>query len=332
MTEKSSATSTLLSVSEAASSAAVARLLENAPVFLQPWWLEAVGGDACRYVVVWRGNEAAAAMPIFLKGERLGAPRILMPPSTHTLGPWFRKLEGSYPTRSADQKVLMAELIEGLPEFSYFGQQFHRVVTNWLPFFWQGFTQTTRYTYVLPDLSDLEAVWDGFTGAIRRNIRKAGKTVKVEEDSDIDRFFEIHEKTFARQGESAPHSREFLTRLDGACAEHGARKILFAVDQQGRTHAATFFIYSESSTIYLLSGADPELRSSGANCAVIWEGIQFASTVSKEFDFAGSMIEPIERFFRRFGARQVPYSQITKVNRSRLGRALRAGVSAFRSA
>jgi len=30
------------------------------------------------------------------------------------------------------------------------------------------------------------------------------------------------------------------------------------------------------------------------------------------FDFEGSMIEPVERFFRSFGAQRVPYFGITK--------------------
>ncbi len=330
MSEQETSGVARLSVADASGTPAVMKLLEKAPVFLQPWWLQAVGGGSCEYVVSWRGEEAAAAMPIFVREGRFGDRKILMPPSTHSLGPWFREIEGAYQTRFADKKAPLTELIEALPEFSYFGQQFHRSVTNWLPFCWQGFEQTTRYTYILPDLSDLDAIWNGFTGSIRRNIRKAVKEVKVEEDEDIDRFLTLHSKTFERQGRKAPYSRELLTSLDAACAQNSARKILFAVDSQGRTHCATFFVYSEAETIYLLSGADPDLRSSGANSLIIWEGIQFASTVSHEFDFAGSMLEPIERYFRRFGARQVPYFQISKIRRSRLGKALRAGMSALR--
>ena len=44
----------------------------------------------------------------------------------------------------------------------------------------------------------------------------------------------------------------------------------------------------------------------------MWEAIKFASTVTKKFDFEGSMIESVERFFRAFGAVQKPYIHITK--------------------
>ena len=44
----------------------------------------------------------------------------------------------------------------------------------------------------------------------------------------------------------------------------------------------------------------------------MWEAIQFASTVTQRFDFEGSMMEPVEKFFRAFGATQTPYFSISK--------------------
>lgn len=45
-----------------------------------------------------------------------------------------------------------------------------------------------------------------------------------------------------------------------------------------------------------------------------WEAIKFSSGVTKTFDFEGSMIESVERFFRAFGAKQKPYFQVSKIN------------------
>ena len=60
-----------------------------------------------------------------------------------------------------------------------------------------------------------------------------------------------------------------------------------------------------------MGGGNPTLRNSGATSLCMWEAIKLASTVTKVFDFEGSMIEPIERFFRGFGAMQKPYFAIT---------------------
>lgn len=54
------------------------------------------------------------------------------------------------------------------------------------------------------------------------------------------------------------------------------------------------------------------LRNSGATSLLMWEAIKFASTVSKKFDLEGSMLEPVERFFRGFGTVQKPYFTISK--------------------
>ena len=60
-----------------------------------------------------------------------------------------------------------------------------------------------------------------------------------------------------------------------------------------------------------MGGGDPDLRNSGAASLCVWEAIKFASTVTKSFDFEGSMHEPIERFFRAFGAEQRPYFEVS---------------------
>lgn len=69
---------------------------------------------------------------------------------------------GKYANRLSEEKQLMTELTEQLPRFDLFRQNFHYSITNWLPFYCKGFQQTTRYTYRLSDLSDLDAVWAGF--------------------------------------------------------------------------------------------------------------------------------------------------------------------------
>lgn len=45
-----------------------------------------------------------------------------------------------------------------------------------------------------------------------------------------------------------------------------------------------------------------------------YEAIKFALYNNKNFDFEGSMIESIEKYFRSFGAIQKPYFNITKTN------------------
>ena len=73
-------------------------------------------------------------------------------------------------------------------------------------------------------------------------------------------------------------------------------------------------VWDDYTAYYLIGGADPELRNSGASSLLLWEAIQFAAQVSRTFDFEGSMLKPVERFFRAFGAIQQPYMQVKKYN------------------
>ncbi|MFN2567920.1 MAG: GNAT family N-acetyltransferase [Gemmatimonadaceae bacterium] len=298
-------------------------------LFDEPWWLTAVAPGQWGAVEIERGGQVVARLPYVIR-RRLGVTALTMPPLTPRLGPWLAPSNAKPANQLAHQKDLMTELIQGLPPHHYFLQHFHYAITNWLPFHWQGFEQTTRYTYVLDNLSDLENVWAGLLVNIRTDIRKAQKQVQVRTDLDLDRFLEISSLTFARQGEASPYSRALVERVDAACAARGVRRMFFAEDAQGRIHAAIYLVWDSQSAYYLLGGGDPALRNSGATSLVLWEAINFAATVTQRFDFEGSMLEPVERFFRAFGARQVPYFRVTRAGRlMRLALAGRQGVGAL---
>jgi hypothetical protein len=154
----------------------------------------------------------------------------------------------------------------------------------------------------------------------------------VRADLDIERFIDLNEMTFLRQGRSLPYSRELVRRLDDACQQQECRKVFFAEDARGNLHAAVYIVWDDEAAYYLMGGSDPDLRASSASTLLVWEAIRFAATVSRSFDFEGSMIEPIESFFRGFGARQVPYFRITKLNSLslRVASDLRAWIAAVR--
>lgn len=292
--------------------AVVSKFVEGAPLFSQPWWLEAVSPGAWDYAVVRRGEDVAAVLPYTFK-MRLGGLRLIeMPRLTPYLGPWLRPSTAKYANRLGEEKDLMTELIEALPPFATFQQDCHPAMTNWLPFYWKGFAQTTSYTYRIEATSDPDALWNETRDNVRTDVKKAKKQVTTEEVGDIEAFLRLHRLTFSRQGKALPHSEETLRRVDAACAENGARRILIATGAGGRPHASVYLVTDRRAVYYLLSGSDAELRNSGAISLLLWEGIQWAAEQGKQFDFEGSMVEPIERSFRAFGGRQVPYFSIAK--------------------
>ncbi|MDX1636837.1 MAG: GNAT family N-acetyltransferase [Balneolaceae bacterium] len=283
-------------------------------IFQQPWWLEAAAPGSWDAVEIRKSGQLQARLPYMIK-RKMGLTLLMMPPLTQTLGPWFADMPGKYATRLSKQKKLYQKLYEQLPPFDYYKHHFHYKIDNWLPLHWEGFEQTTRYTYVLEELSDLDTIWNGFEGSTRREIRKARDQLEISREDDPRLMWKMHRKTFERQDEEPGTTFNQFKRIDEACKRREARTIFVARDAQNRVHGSLYLVWDRRSAYYLMGGADPELRTSGVSSLLMWRAIQFASEVTQRFDFEGSMIEPIERFFRGFGARQKPYFRVTKMSR-----------------
>ena len=292
---------------------------KSIPIFSKDWWLDSVAGNNWDVVLIEKGGQIIASMP-YIKKRRFGLTILSQPELTQTLGPWLRHSNAKYARKLSQEKDLLQKLFSQLPDFASFQQNWHYNRTNWLPVYWMGFEQTSRYTYRIENLKSMGDIWKGFEVNIRTDIRKAtnkeGLTVRT--DLTIDDFLELNEKVFLRQGKTLPYTKELVYKIDSSAEKNKARKIFIAEDEKGRHHAAIYLIWDDSSAYYLMGGSDPKLRNSGATSLCMWEAIQFASTVTKSFDFEGSMLEPIERFFRNFGAIQTPYFSISKTNSNTL--------------
>lgn len=292
---------------------------EGIPLFSQAWWLDIVAKESWDVAMVERNDRLEASMP-YVMSKNLTMRMLTQPALTQHLGPWISANEAKYSKQLSRQKELMTELIQQLPKCQFFYQNWHYSLTNWLPFYWSGFEQTTRYTYVIEDLTDVGATFASFQENIRREIRKAIKrNIVVSCEHSIDEFADLNRKTFERQGMALPYSESLVKDIAHYASERGQCKWFIAKDEDGSTHAGVLIVWDSESAYYLLGGGDPSLRTSGATSLCMWEAIKFASGVTKKFDFEGSMIPPIEKFVRGFGAKQYPYFLITKSSSLLLG-------------
>jgi len=284
------------------------------PIFSQPWWLDCVSGESNWGVcLVEQDGEIIASMPYEIK-KKIGFNLCKMPLFTQTLGPWIRFSKLTNYKQLSRQKKLMNLLIDQLPNYDYFHQNWHYSQTNFIAFFWRGFQQKTNYTYVIEDLTDLDKVWDSFEAKTKLSIKNAKERFKlvIDENLTIDDFLHLHRQVFHRKNIMRPFSDASILSLNKACNDNNASKIFIAIDEDGKKYAGVYLIWDKDCAYYLMGGSDPEFLNSGAVSLCLWEAIKFASTVVNKFDFEGSMIESIERFVRAFGAKQKPYHAITK--------------------
>jgi hypothetical protein len=292
--------------------------IETSPqgsLFHTTWWLDTVAGDRYDILFIKEKEEIVAAWPLTYN-KLMGLHLITLPQLTPKLGIMLAPSSKiKYAEQLSKEINLIANLINLLPKHFLFYQRFSPEFTNWLPLYWANFKQTTRYTYVIENLSDLNKVWQNLRSNAKNHIRKAIENkLKVVTNLSLEKLLDLNQLTYNRQKLAVPYSREYVRRIDQACQKHGARKIFFAVDSEGSLHAAVYLVYDKKTAYYLLGGSNPELRSSGAQYLALWEAIKFAATVSQSFDFEGSMHSNIEPVFRGFGGVQKPYMEITRGN------------------
>ncbi len=285
----------------------------NAPLFYQPWWLDTVYGSGnWNGIVVRNESKVLALMPYSLTKAAMFK-FLMMPYFTPYQGPWLiHKTISKRYKLYYEEEIAIDGLIKELPHFSRFQVNCHPDIANGLPFYWNGFKVEVGYTYILQNLADKELLFSGFRSSIKRNIKKSRNIVDVAVNNSED-LFQAVTWTYSRQSKNVP-GNEVMNRIVRTAIERGFGKVFSAHDKEGNLHAALFVVWDNVRAYYLMGGGHPLYRKSGAMAYLMWNAINFVSDKVKSFDFEGSMVQPIEHFFKGFGAERVPYLRVHKYN------------------
>ena len=293
--------------------------VKDCSLYQQAWWMDVVCGANNWDALIYENNGNIVGAWAYPIKKKYNLKLIAMPMLTLGLGPVITYFPGQkYASTLSHEQQVIEELVKQLPPFDLFDIYFLPLYKNQMAFHWKGFTQKTRYTYRINDISKLDKVFDEFNSSIRSQIRKAEKEITIAESEDIELFYKINSLTFKRQNKKVPYSLSYVKQIEEVCKKHNCRKILFAKDMQGNIHAAVYIVWDSQSTYYLMGGADEAYKSSGAYSLLLWNAIKKSAVVSKQFNFCGSMLPTVERFFRSFGGEQVPYLHLKKVKSTAL--------------
>ncbi|MDR1372198.1 MAG: GNAT family N-acetyltransferase [Dysgonamonadaceae bacterium] len=281
------------------------------PVYAQDWWLDCVCGEnRWNVLLILQDGLVSATIPYYMPCRGI----ITMPPFTQTMGIWFNPVFEMKRTASElyRRQTVCEEFIRRLPAHSYFLQNFHYSFTDWLPFYWNGFRQTTRYSFLLHDIKDKETLYNNLGRSIKENLKKANKNrLQVRRNVPIDEFIKINAQVFARQSIKVAHQNT-LRKLVSTAVSRKQGNIWGAYDEQGKLHAAVFVVWQDDCAYAIANGTYTHLRKSGGLSLVLLQAISDLSSSCTVFDFCGSMIKGVEFFFREFGTTQKQYFQIEK--------------------
>lgn len=288
------------------------------PLFQQFWWLEAVTSLGKRWEVVLsydKKGAVSAALP-FLLGSKLGVRYILQPQLSQFGGPYYCPSVA----RLGDAQRLPAEqyaanqLIDQLHALHplFYQQSFSPSVTNWLPFYWRGFHQTTRYTYRLNDLSEPDRLFRAFNRNERqRRIRRLiSQCHCVDLSPNAFALFQDQCRRQAAQRNLLPSA--LVEHVCAAALRRRQGLVLGLTDNGGTLMAALFSPFDRHAGYFLVPALDSAYKNEGAMETLVWLTIQRLSSLTHAYDFEGSMSPGIERFYRSFGAVQTPYFALSK--------------------
>jgi lipid II:glycine glycyltransferase (peptidoglycan interpeptide bridge formation enzyme) len=217
--------------------------------------------------------------------------------------------------RASQLKAVLEEmtvLIKKLP-YQVISFSFNPGIVDMQPFSWADFKVIPYYTYELDLAKTEDELFAGLAGDRRNDMKKAQKDgITVSETKDFKLIHDLVKKTFERQSKALDFGmvnkilNEFAT-IDNSFA--------YVAYRDNVPIAGTFCLVSGSRVYYLLGGYDAKNRHKGAGALTLWEAILHAKrTGANIFDFEGSMVPAIEKYFRGFGGNIVPYFTVNKAN------------------
>ncbi len=284
------------------------------PVYLQPDWLDIVAGTDGNWDAVFslNTNGEVQGFWVYMYKKQWVWTKITMPPYTPYMGPRLLYPENlnEYERISFENRIL-EDLINQIPEFDEIKFKWSLEYKNWLPFYWKNFLQQTAYTYLIKNTEDSDKVFLGFKSSIQRQIRKAEKKIHIKIAENSEGVIQMFTQSM-KDKENFIVNSKLLTQLHQIALHHNQALILEAYDSMEKLHAAIYLITDDTEMLYLYGGYDETYGDSGAMPLLFWKALQIAGERKLTFNFEGSMLKGVERFFRSFGGEQTPVFTIQK--------------------
>lgn len=285
---------------------------EYGTVFSSLAWLSIFEDKVNIYGIYNKGNELIGGFSLY-KESKIGFSIYRNPPFTPSIG-LFLKVDAMNPVSVMDTQkrilLIMADFIEGM-RYSIVSFSFDRSIVDTQPFIWGEFKVVPGYTYIIDLSASLDDIWKRMSNERRKNVNKGlkdGLSVRMNGDREVIKTLVM--KTFLRQDMQI--NEYYLNRILFDFAGD-INSFSFVTLKNDDPVACSFYIYDSKTAYYLLGGYNHDNNHHGAGALSMWRAIKHAKELGLQyFDFEGSMVPQIEKYFRGFGGELTPYYRINK--------------------
>lgn len=284
---------------------------EYLPVFMHPWWLDAVCAGKEWDVLIAEDAEGQikGVMPYLLR-KRAWLRYIVMPQMTQSGGIWVSPDVTGDKWKTAEVCRQIAEQLSAM-KLAYYYQQYLPGSLCVDAMRGLGFKTRERVTYRVDDLSDLDALIDSFSKNKRRQLQKA-LSLHVERGMNPEDFYRFHTRCLRARKRQCSYSREFLLVLERKAHRLKQCEILSVCNADGVPYAAAFLVWDKHYMYYLIPAYDSAFRDSGASALLVLEAMKLAREKHVHFDFEGSMDRGIAKHYKQFGSTPYTYYSVEK--------------------
>jgi lipid II:glycine glycyltransferase (peptidoglycan interpeptide bridge formation enzyme) len=283
-------------------------------VFNQKDWISIYNEQIIVLGLFNKNNDLIGAFNVF-KAKKLGFSYYITPPYAPSNGLFFINPalnNANQITFAKEVHELIAQYFLTLNGFLILSA-FPSSTIDMQNYYWKKFKVIPNYTYQINLLATEEVLFDNLTSEKRKSIRKAQKDeLKIENCKDYKIVKSLILKTFERKSKNI--DSQYLDKILFQFASEN-NSFAFVAYNGSLPIACTFIVYHNTTCYYLFGGYDSANRHHGAGVSCMWSAILHAKKIGiSTFDFEGSMLQEVEKYFREFGGELVPYYTINKAN------------------
>lgn len=284
-------------------------------VFGSKDWLS-IYGNELKMVGIYKDEHQLVGGFYYLETKKYGLKFIKLPPYTPHCGLFFTTESKNKASANSFAKEVVTEVC------TYFSTlnaaltvlAFPSQIIDLQPFIWSKFKVVPNYTYRISLDKSIEDIRANFDPKNRNAINKA-----VKDGVEVTTNTLPGEKLFAFFTNSliAAGANVYTANLSDVFNKFSKHTNSFSQEawKDGKLIGVVFCVYDKQSCYYLLGGVDKESGIQGVNNLLVQKSIERAKNLGCSiFDFEGSMLKGVEKFFRSFGPELFPYYTVNKAN------------------